>query len=513
MKKTIINFMKITFIAVLFFGCEEDFLVEEPTGNVVNLRQITEAGEVNPEIPGGGVTGIYGTMFTTGTGGTGSQQDMGQKGYDIYGDMVCGDMALSTSTYGWYRARIHELQAMTDFTQQENYQVWRYYFRVINRSNLVIESILQQPQPETEEALMAAIDDLDQENKYNIAQAFAMRAHSYFNLTQYMINDVTASWTSPTLPIYTEFDFPGKPKSTTEEIYQLMEDDMTRAIDLLQGYNRPSKVQINRPVAQTIYAYILASRKDRWDDVVTLTNNALAETEASLMLPDDTVDGILGGFNNVESNGWMWGIDINEDIGLGLVSWWGQIDLFSYSYAAVGDNKAMDIDLYNSMRVDDIRRVQFLDNPASARHLQPWRKFFDSDRVVFGTSQIVKADYIYMRYAEPLLLNIEARAKSGDEGGARTALLDFAAQRISDPSYISGLSGQDLLDEIYLQQRWELWGEGKSYYAFKRNEATVTRGSNHLSFGGQSFSWNDEDVTFEIPLQEIQDNNNINSQN
>lgn len=513
MKKTIINFMKITFIAVLFFGCEEDFLVEEPTGSTVNLRQIGEAGEVNPEINGAFMTGVYATMFTTGTGGTDSHQDMGQRGYDIYGDMVCGDMALTTSTYGWYRSRIHELQAMTDFTQQENYQVWRYYFRVINRANLVIEGILQQPQPETEAELMAIIDGLTDNNKYLVAQAFAMRAHSYFSLTQYMINDVTASWTSPTLPIYKVAGLVGNPKSTTEEVFQLMEDDLTRAIDLLQGYNRPSKVEINRPIAQTLLGYVLAARKDRWDDVVTLTNDALAETSASLMTPDTSINGILGGFNDVNSNGWMWGVDLNEDIGIGLISWWGQIDLFSYSYAAVGDNKAMDIDLYNSMRPDDVRRDQFLNNPASARHLQPWLKFYDSDRVVFGSSQIVKADYIYMRYAEPLLLNIEARAKSGDEGGARTALLDFAAQRIGDPSYISGLSGQDLLDEIYMQQRWELWGEGQSYFAFKRNEATVTRGSNHLSFAGQTYSWNDEDVTFEIPLQEIQDNNNINSQN
>jgi hypothetical protein len=224
------------------------------------------------------------------------------------------------------------------------------------------------------------------------------------------------------------------------------------------------------------------------------------------------INSIFGGFNDVNSQGWMWGIDLNADIGLGLVSWWGQIDLYSYSYAAVGDNKAMDVDLYNSMRADDVRRIQYLNNPASARHLQPWQKFYDSDRVVFGSSQIVKADYIYMRYAEPLLLNIEAKYHT-NPAAAKTDLKNFAATRIGDVSYIDALNGQDLLDEIYKQTRLELWGEGKAYYALKRNEATVVRGSNHLSFVGEAIPFNDERLTFEIPLQEIQDNNNISDQN
>ena len=69
-------------------------------------------------------------MFEAGTGGTDGHDDFGQKGYDIYGDMLCGDMALSVSTYGWYRT-ITQFQATTDFTFQDNYQVWRYYYRIV----------------------------------------------------------------------------------------------------------------------------------------------------------------------------------------------------------------------------------------------------------------------------------------------------------------------------------------------------------------------------------------------
>ena len=115
-----------------------------------------------------------------------------------------------------------------------------------------------------------------------------------------------------------------------------------------------------------------------------------------------------------------------------------------------------------------------------------------------------------MRIAEMYLLNAEASAKTGDEGNAITMLKVLLNERVEDASYVDALSGQALLDEIYLQTRIELWGEGKSYLAMKRNKATITRGPNHLSFPGQSFSYDDDRLTLEIPQLEIQNNPNIN---
>lgn len=44
----------------------------------------------------------------------------------------------------------------------------------------------------------------------------------------------------------------------------------------------------------------------------------------------------------------------------------------------------------------------------------------------------------------------------------------------------------------------------------KRNKATITRGSNHLSNAGESILYNDDRLTFVIPLSEVQNNPNIN---
>lgn len=208
----------------------------------------------------------------------------------------------------------------------------------------------------------------------------------------------------------------------------------------------------------------------------------------------------------------MWGIDLTENIGLGLVSWWGQVDAFSYSYAWAGDYKVIDADLFAAIPANDARKAQFFDNPASGRHLQPLFKFYASNRIG-GTSRTVTADYVYMRVEEAYLLNAEANARTGNDVAARNSLKAVVSQRVPDASYIDGLSGQALADEAYLQTRIELWGEGKSFFALKRNQATIVRGANHLSFVGVPIPYNDERLQFEIPQDEIQNNPFVNSQN
>ncbi|SEM57021.1 SusD family protein [Chryseobacterium taichungense] len=225
----------------------------------------------------------------------------------------------------------------------------------------------------------------------------------------------------------------------------------------------------------------------------------------SLAWTQDT--GLQGGFNDLNTNSWIWGFDIQIVNGLDLVSWWGQVDRFTYSYASAGDYKGMDNNLYSSISTDDARRSQF---QFTVRI--PTNKFYDSKRVVQGQRQIT-ADYLYMRVDEYYLLAAETLAKSGQETEARTILKTLLDNRYNNPTttlaYIDALSGVNLQNEIYKQTRIELWGEGKSYLALKRNKATVVRGSNHLFLVGTPLPYNDPRMYFKIPQREIDDNPNF----
>lgn len=506
------NLIKLTLassILLLGAGCSKDFLEKDPS-EFLTQQQITDAASTNADVLAGTLSGIYSLQITPGTGGTTGADDLGQKGYDIFGDMLSGDVALSQSSFGWYRADITEFQAPLDFTRTRNYMVWRYYYRIIRSANVVIEAAGgNDAVPENEE------------NKFILGQAKALRAESYFYLAQYFQKSYNAS--EEILPLYDSPDDQNGPKLTASEIYDFIESDLTSAITFLDGFNRTAKNQINQDVARGILAYALAAKGDRWQDVMDLTSTVINSgsypimTRSEVVYTDDTDDdvdnGSGGGFNDVNTAGWMWGVDITSDIGIGLDSWWGQMDYFSYSYAGYGDYKAIDSGLYSQIPDGDVRKNQFLQNSGSASYLQPWFKFFDESRVPAGASQITTMDYVYMRVAEMYLLNAEASANLGMDAPAKISLKTLLDLRLDDTAYVDGLSGQSLLDEIYLQTRIELWGEGKSYLALKRNKATLVRGANHLSFVGEPIPFDDERLTFEIPESEILYNPFISTQN
>lgn len=72
----------------------------------------------------------------------------------------------------------------------------------------------------------------------------------------------------------------------------------------------------------------------------------------------------------------------------------------------------------------------------------------------------------YMRSAEMLLIEAEAACHNNDDATAQACLKELMAKR--DPSYNFTGSGQALLDEVKLQRRIELWGEGFNWFDYKR---------------------------------------------
>ena len=408
MKKN--KFLISTLLAALVFislGCEKDFLETEPS-EFLTQDQIADAADLNPDLLAGSVAGIYSLMVQTATGGTTGHDDFGQKAYDIFGDMLSGDMALSVSTFGWYRASITEFQGTQDFTFGDNRQVWRYYYRIIRSANSVIGALGGND----------AVPELDQ-NKFLLGQAKAIRAHSYFYLAQYYANDYNPS--ANILPIYDDIEDLNGPKVPTSEIYALIESDLRSAISLLDGFNRTAKNEINKSVAQGILAYVLGSKRDSWAEVAELTKEVIDNGGFTLMSASE----VTGGFNDVNTPGWMWGIDLTLEIGLDLISWWGQMDAFSFSYAWAGDFKTIDQNLYDAIPDNDVRKDQFKDDLYPSRFLQPLNKFYDPGRVIGGQRNI-ETDYVYMRVAEMYLLHAEASARAGDEAAARTVLKTIA---------------------------------------------------------------------------------------
>ena len=486
-------------VSAMSAGCKKDFLETQPT-EFVSAEQLAAASRQDSKLLNGNLAGLYTTMYTPGGGGTTGHDDFGQKGIDIYTDMVASDMVLAALNYGWYSG-IARYTATVNFTTNETYIPWRYYYRQVFGANTVIDALGGTDFVPTTATAMATM-----------GQAKAMRAYAYFYLTQ-LYSKEYGSGDQKILPLYKDTKTPNLPKSTTKQVYDLMVSDLTQAITYLDGFTRTTKDQVDKNVAKGLLAYVLAARGTQadWAQVVTLTQDIITAypmtTKAATVavLNGSVVTNLESGFNSVTTPSWIWGVDITIAQKLNLISWWGQVDQFTYSYAWAGDPKTIDRGLYDAIRADDIRKNQFASPTATSFKLQPINKFFDPARKS-GGQRTVTTDLVYMRADEFYLLNAEAKARSGQDGNARQALSSFLAQRITDVSYLSNLSGQALLNEIYLQTRIELWGEGKSYLAMKRNKATITRGSNHLTDAGNSFLYSDDKLTFQIPQAEVLNN-------
>ncbi|PJX21864.1 RagB/SusD family nutrient uptake outer membrane protein [Psychroflexus sp. S27] len=490
--KTLNKLFGAALVASLLFSCNDDFLETEPT-EFISSDQIGDLSEQNPELQAANIKGIYALMYQRGTGGTLRHTDFGQKSYDIYGDLLSGNMVMGGLNYGWY-SNVADLTMTTDYNDTENYEAWRYYYRLIFSANLMIEQLGGNDEiPEDEQA------------QVYYAQAKFFRGMSYF----YLMNYFTEGYAPGTQGIpYYDVVSDAQPSIEQAELYGKLTDDLKQATQLLEGFDRGTiKNEVNQDVAESYLAYAYAAMGE--DDLAATHSKNVIDRGNHPIMTAAEVSGTSApaGFNDASTPGWIWGMDITLDQGLGLVSWWGQVDVYTYSYAYVGDPKSINAELLDEMPADDVRKSQFSDVFGSGQPA-PVNKFFAEGRSLGGQRNIT-SDYIYLRMAEMYLLNAEASAKSGDEATAKTSLKAVVELRVNDATYIDALSGQDLLDEIYVQTRRELWGEGKSYLAMKRNEATVKYPTNHLTNAGETYQYNADELTFEFPIEEVQNNPNL----
>ena len=452
MKK--INYIIVIIASLMFTSCSEDFLENRPTSFISN-DDLGETALVNPSIVEGNLRGIYNQMVTAYIGGTTSQEDFGHKSFDLMSDLLSSDLAQVGASYNRFVNLANYVWTQDNTINLPNYTAWRFYYRIINSANLII-------------AANGGNDFIPESDavKGVVGQAKTIRAFAYFYLTQYFAIKYDAN--AEILPLYINPGEPGKAKSTMGDVYTQIIADLNSAIGFMDGYARPNKASLNQNVAKGFLAYVYASMGQSDKNVLAknLADEVINSGEFTMMNAAE----VTGGFTLLGTPGWMWGFDITTANDLGLVSWHGFMDYYSYSYQAVGNFRGIDDALYANINANDIRKQQF-GNPAGGSFtagvspLIPANKFYNLNRVHFGQAPITD-DYVYMRVTEMYLLSAEMSAVEGDDAAAKMRLKEVLAKRFSDPAdyaYVDALSGQALIDEVVFNTKIEFIGEGKSY--------------------------------------------------
>ena len=458
----------ICFFSILFLiSCEKEFL-EEPSPTTVVTSEVIFTSRTGTEAFISGILRRLRAQYTsTDTAGLNSI---------YYARTVKGNDIIQGPT--WFRFDYDNDNREPTY-RRVNF-TWQFSYDVINQTNALINGI-------------AASESLSDTDKAELsAQGRAIRAFFYFQLAMEFTVTYAENPNAEAPPIYTELSLEGNSMSTLQEIYDLVLDDLNFAVENLGDY-RLGKSYVNQNVAYGMLARV-HQVMGNWAEAETAARNAYGGDVTSVLNPAGYTDG----FSDISNLEWIWGSPQSEDQSN---YYWGaphaHADHYVLSYAATFFNN----DFVDEFSATDVRNMFVEAYAVPDTDYRNWvtTKFtfeFDSDHPI-------------MRTPEMILIEAEARYWQGDETGAHDLLFQLQSNRDAAAA-ISGNTGTDLLDEILLERRKEMYAEfGVEWFDAKRLRRGITRTGNHRVGSEADLMPDDKKFYLKIPQSEIDANENI----
>lgn len=475
----------LSMMIVLMASCKKDYLDTAPT-NAVSETDVFKT----TDNAWAAINGIHRMLYQQWNG---NQDQGGQSANMIYMDMLGEDLVNTAQANGWFIS-CYRWQDHRNVNHRNTFFNYQFYYQIIANANMIIANVDGAAGP-------------DAEKKAIKGQAYAYRAWSYYQMIQLFGKryDKAAANDGLGVPLVLAPSKTPTPRSTVEEVYTQINQDLDDAILNLTGYTRANRSHLNVNVAKGLKARVALTQQN-W----TVAAQLAAEARQGATLMNNAE--YMSGFNDYDNNEWIWGSHQQDDQTTFFYSFFAFMSADFNSSNIRGNPKAISSKLYNLISATDIRKqlwdptgtnTAFPIPPGGIRKPYMNRKFLSGG----GTLSSI-GDVPHMRAAEMYLIEAEAKARAGQDGAAATALFTLAKQR--DPNYVlSTNTGQALIDEIMIQRRVELWGEGFRFYDLKRLNLPLDRtGSNHITSLAVVFNVPAGDKSWEylIPQQEINTN-------
>lgn len=450
-----------------------------------------------------------------------------------YGDVTGNDMQRSNQT-GW--AALWNSTYHLRKTSIYLYYPWFYYYKLIGNANGIICNIDEAEGTEADKAFIKA-------------QALTFRAYSFFRLAElYAHRWKDEQGNTPAIVLRIDQSTGDQPLATLAETYQQIYADLDEAISLFQqsGQDRDAdefyKPNIN--VAYAVYARAALTRED-WANAAKYA--ALARQGYKLMSADTYFEGF-----STQNSEWIWGVYEAGDQTLYYYSMFAYLASDASSSMQRTYPLTISRELIDQIPETDIRRDLFLvpqnedefsdgfaanGNPRASAAANGTgfggtlrnRAFAENGNRLYSTSSVYPymhfkflceftpggGPFVLFRTAEMYYIEAEADCHIGQEAQAQQLLYDVTS--IYDPSYVkSTKTGTDLLTEVKLYRRFDLWGEGHNWFDYKRWGESIVRntyangGNFHTTF---AVTINPEDGnawTWAIPEKESDYNADVN---
>ncbi|MFC3200096.1 RagB/SusD family nutrient uptake outer membrane protein [Parapedobacter deserti] len=476
---------------ILVSSCSDDFFDTAPSDDLTDSEVFSSTKNIDALI-----NGTIRYLMENAT----SQDNPGFGAIMLTREVMGDDAIARDGVYGFRDS--YPFRDPYDNTTRRALFFWTLQYKVIDNVNNILANTDQANGPENEKQWLKG-------------QAYALRAFAYLNLVQQYQFTYSKDKNALAVPIYTEPTSPsseGGSRATVEAVYNQVFADLQQAEQLLEGFNRTMK---NRPNLQVVKGLLARAY------LVTEQWALAAEKarEAREGFPLMSAQQYIAGFNDVSNVEWIWGHPQRAEQNLGGASFFAYIDV-----TPVSGYRSIMPDPYFWQLFDDadIRKslFEFEDDPTHP--IYRWLKYKK-----FINKPDRSGHIPLMRASEQALIEAESEARLGHIPEALDALNALRVNRNLPELTAADFSPDALIEEILLERRRELWGEGfrltdilRLQRAVERKESTLTYSVNgeDLPIKGHyirvfpdnsAFVPNSPYYLFPIPINEWNNNPNL----
>ncbi|MBZ9731113.1 RagB/SusD family nutrient uptake outer membrane protein [Salegentibacter sp. JZCK2] len=452
-----------TFILLLLsfhFSCEDVVSIDAPTDKLVRAEVFS-----NDETAISAMDGIYNELhqaeFSSGS----------RSSVTVLAGLSSDNVQyLNSGNITMMEFQDHEIAP----TNSGNLELWTSAYNIIYLCNSYIEGLTNSTSIDAE---------LQQQLE---GEARFVRAFTYF----YLVNLYEI------VPLILDTDYRVnalKPQAEKEEIYTQIENDLQFSSEILNtSYRNSEKTSVNKFVAKAFLARVYLFLGD-WQEAERLSTEVIQES-ASYEILENLDDVFLA--NSREA---IW--QISPIGGGGIVSHTNDGSMFVIDpFFSFFSTLKLDESLVEEFSENDLRREKWIGYNTSLN------AFFSHKYKISSSTQFPIQEYsMVLRLAEQYLIRAEARLKM-NEIDAAVEDLDVIRRRADLPLLAEinpGISGEALLEEIYIQRRKELFTEwGHRWFDLKRS------GNIDTAFHSNP-TWEMTDSFYPIPSEEISKNPNL----
>lgn len=435
-------------IALSTFSCTEDVFDVSSNSTIPNEEVYKSYDMVEASL-----LGAYATLSAYSFGGL----------YDpIISDLMSEDIKLVEGSANYNRfVYTYQMDLLPSYSDVE--YPWQVgYATVYGVNNIIVNA------SKIEDAEERAIDLLVAESKAMRAYCLLQMAHMYCDAYSQDVNGQGLM-----LPLTPAGLQDGDlSRSTMEETYARIESDLLAAEDsyLVDSIESIDRARLNVRAVQALLARTYLDM-ERWEEARDYAEKSLEGIE--LVSTYSKVDEALYGYGfsvmNLET---IFGFAYTEETNNIYMT------IPSFYYPIYG---------YSSIRASDAFYAQFEQSDERYNYFVTQdpdevddENIIDAENVMiikFGhNGSVGNAQAIQIRGSEMYLIIAESEAHLGNTDESRIALQKIQANAYNSTNYAkSENSGDDLIDEILLERRKELFGEGFRLSDIKRNQQTVVR--------------------------------------